>query len=650
MNKYFTTTLATVMAVSAVLSPSFYSSIARADELSGPQISQEDSDSKLERLLESLKFKARGYFKLWRPEVTASHQPGQVTRFDRLRIPLNVSLSPELGNSDLTQKAGLKTDGDLTFQYARQFANQKEAMNAPNYGFAQNPLSSQRALTNFKEGDYFSMRANMNLVLKGSVIKGIDSSIPVEAEAHYSVGGEFQFHALRLDSQRLQIRLISAQKDEKGASIKVSAHPGLEILKVGYLNRKVNRLLETTPLRISWDKLKNQMFTVDYVVNLADPETAAEYDKVLMNAKDVKELAKILNPKQDGAELVERMTMDIEPLDSLFRRTQGADGKVVRTFKGTLDQTSKVKQIGLDFKLMKGESKETCSSNKVASVQTDETSKHYVLESCLGSVQGEMLFNWFQIKTDSRMSAVYSANENFDQLSPDDIVLSVEMKNNRFRKMEFGQLQEKLAGLLPHQIAHVLDFSRWNQDRTSSVAMNYQLAINPDLIFQIPASSREQIEARYNEYLKQFSTQDLYGGLTGNRPSEASDEMMESRVKVAVQEISKVIVKVLNPSLSKAERMQNFLKLRKDALFNMNGVRFLIEMLPQANLEQNLYFEFKMRSSNGDQVTGRFGQRADNPIYSRLLKIQDLLNSDGLDMRLQSEALFARQKAMNQKP
>lgn len=650
MNKYFTTTLATVMAVSAVLSPSFYSSIARADELSGPQVSQEDSDSKLEMLLESLKFKARGYFKLWRPEVTASYQQGQVTRFDRLKIPLNVGLSQESGSNDLTNKVGLKTEGDLTFQYARQFANQKEAMNAPGYGFAQNPLSSQKALTNFKVGDYFSMRANMNLVLKGSVIKGIDSSIPVEAEAHYSVGGEFQFHAIRLDSQRLQIRLISAQKDQKGASIKVGANPALEILKVGYLNRKVNHLLETTPLRISWDKLKNQMFTVDYVLNLADPETAAAYDQVMLNAKDVKELAKILNPKQDGAELNERMTMDIEPIDSLFRRTRGADGKVVRSFKGTLDQTSKIKQIELDLKLLKGGSKEICSSNKVASVENDETSKHYMLESCLGSVQGQFLFNWFQIKTDSRLSIAYNANENYNQLSPDDIVLNVEMKNNHFRKMEFGQLQEKLAGLLPQQIARVLDFSRWNQDRTSSVEMNYQLAINPDLIFQLPGSSREQIEARYNDYLKQFGTQDLYAGITGSRPSEASDVLMESRVKGAVQEVSKVIAKVMNPSLSKAERMQNFLKLRKDALFNMNGIRFLIEMLPQANLEQNIYFEFKMRSSKGDQVSGSFGQRSDNSIYKKLLKIQDLLNSDGLDMRLQSEAIFSQQKSMNQKP
>lgn len=572
-------------------------------------------------------------------EVQPSYNEGLYTRFDRYYF------NTELGNKGVSSikdvtgsefKVGLTTKHALEIEFARQYPDSEMAMKAMPYAFKNIPTNTEKAINGLKVGDFVSIKSHLAAIVGLDFVKSLNVNLGLTASANYLMTGEFQIHILKLPENKVRLKLVGLRSDGKEGTVGVGFAGVLNIFPVEVANKRITKILDLNPIEFRFNDGNANLFMVDYVLDLKDLEVARAYDEVLAQAYDLETL-KIMNPMGSSEKLRSSLSLDIAAIDSLFvqDRIAGKVSRVQRSFRGSADSDSVESRLRLGIKLIQYEGSKRYSENRIASVTDDDVRENYVLNSFKSVSEGSLLFSFLEVRRESQMNAVFSADSNYENLLPENIVLSVERRDKRFRDIEFKKVQEQLKRTVPPSVYQNINFAKWNErvaDIKNNVAVRYQVVLNPEAIAAAPQINKKEIAKRYKQYLTTVPMKSVI--VRGRSPYE-SQTYLDSRINA----IAGKLEKVFNPALSDLERVNVLMSLRSSSLFKSTGTGFLLSLLPQHKLADLVHFDLAMESSDGDRLDYSFGSREVSPIYKKLLYIQSIMDNDGLDIRLQSEMI-----------
>lgn len=594
----------------------------------------------------------------YRYEVEPSFNDGLMTRYDRYYINMDGKADTLKDKAELVAAkesdfgVGVGLLNALEFTFARQFVDTNDAVEAKPYFYDNLPFTAEKALNGLKPGDYFSMKTNLGVVVSGSFLQGLNASLALDLSAHYLVQGSFQIHALRLPDDKLRLKLVGLRNKEKGLSVGIGYEGILNIFKYNRLNKQITSILDLDPAKVSGSKGSNNLFMVDYVVNLKDEQSVKAYDQVLKNARDVKSVAKTVKKNVSIQELKDQLLMDIEPLDVLAREDIAASqsGKRVgRSFKGSLAQEYQKGTLDLGIRLVSLMTGGEYSENNITSLNDNEEKDYFVLNSYNMKSENNFFFSWLQTKKDVRMNAAFRSDSTFKKLKAEDMVISVVRKDKRFREAEFkGEVIDQLKRTLPDIVRNQIDFNSWNTsgEKLNNVAIRYQVVMHPEIMGALPQYSADTLTEMYLDYLRGLRALDLVKSAAFQQRAPKLMETDERDVydfhlRESIEKIANKLAKALDRSLPGDQRLQALMSLRKNPIFLKTGVRFFLELLPQdeGKLKQLIQFDMHIESSDGDRLDFTFGDKAESDIHKRLLTIQNLIENGGLDLRLEGETL-----------
>jgi hypothetical protein len=585
-------------------------------------------------------------------DVVPAYTGGLFSRYDKFYIRAEVIKNRVLTAAEASNfSTGLNLTQTGEVQFVRQYKDALEASDAIPY-FAKNiPDDSETAIKNLNEGDYFSMKFPMNLIVSGNFFQQLASKMILTAEGHYLLGGEFQVHVLRLPDNHIRLKIIGLKRKEKGGSVGAHVAGVVDFLKFDYLNKK---LLERLDLKAEYvyNNGENNVFMVDYTLNLNDAKAAAAYDKVFQHANNQIELWASLDPRNIAGNFRKPMMLDIEAIDQIAR--QGEEQKaanrdfkpaVRRAFKGSLDSDYYRHQLNVKLGIVRMTEQKECSDNRVKSYKlkgSAEDAMYYNLKTCHLLSDNHSILSWLNVTKINRQSTVYSTDSKFENKTPDDLIFAYEKHDTKFKRRDFEDTQGDLKRMVPQSIFNSINFTNWKNEKTSSVGVYAALVIHPEAILTAPTRSQKEVAALYDTYLKQFDMAEIAGKLSLNKNSEQSPEDYQRIINGYKSQIVKAISDALDRSGSPAARFESLEVLQKNSLFALTGIRFLVELFDQSQLEKNIRFDLAMNSTEEKiaDIKSSFGNKREGAIYDTIMLALSLINNDGYDLRLESETLL----------
>jgi len=583
----------------------------------------------------------------YQPGVEASYHEGLYTRWDRYYFDATLQHSQDLGKvAKIDFSLAPSVKHDLEVQFARQFLSKKNAYLATPYFVDHIPVTADDAIKKLNIGDFVTIKAELNLMVTANFLKnlGFVGNFSITGSDYFMISGQFYILVLRLPKDKIRLKLIAVRQKENGGSINIGIINDLQIFRVSWLNGGLTQVLDLNPIKLSYNKGVTNLFMVDYILDLKHIEVARAYNKVLRKATAI-ENGILVNPLQDREKLKNHLIMDILPIDRLAEADVGVatdQKRVDRSFKGSIDDDYRSKQLRLGISLAQALMKDDYSESKISemNLQGDETK--YQMDSFQKRYEGGFLFEFFNVRKDMRMNGLYQVDSQTQKLKSDDWMVSLERRDADFSISKFQRIQRDLQRVIPLSLYNQIDFSSWKigiDPTKQNVATRYQATLHAAAILSIPPLSREEIFHRYIEYLKQVPSADLYHRQIVPDRFSTDPDLYVRYFGFDVDRIAKKLEKVFSSVTSDAEKQKTLMTLRQSNLFMESGMRFMMELLPQEKLPDLVHFHFEMESDFNTKVVFAFGNQKPSQLFEKVLYLQKLLGGDGIDLRLESENL-----------
>jgi hypothetical protein len=138
------------------------------------------------------------------------------------------------------------------------------------------------------------------------------------------------------------------------------------------------------------------------------------------------------------------------------------------------------------------------------------------------------------------------------------------------------------------------------------------------------------MEHLYLDYLKaqKIEAEEIYSATQ----NETSQERLERSLKAVAQKLSFIS----DPAHDDLERLEVFADLRRNELFSLTGMGFLLKLNPQ----QSSYLKLTL-SSPEQNLSFTQGHESIAQTYRNLLTVRALLQTNNFDLRREAEQLFS---------
>jgi hypothetical protein len=583
----------------------------------------------------------------YNPGVEASFHEGLYTRWDRYYFDMNFSPDQKIGdviNTNVTFSPS--ATHDLQVQFARQFINKKDAYLAVPYFVGRIPFSAEQAVQKLNVGDFVMIEADLNLVADFSFLRelGVIAGLQLTGSEYYLISGQFYILVLRLPDNKIRLKLIAVHKNENGGSLNLGYADTLKIFHINFVDNAITRVLDLNPVSLQYTKGSNNLFMVDYILDLKKKEVAEAYDQLLRKATDL-ENGILANPLQNRDKIKSKLILDLLPVDRLARKDQRLDEShrgVSRSFKGTVDEKYRSGQFHLGISIAQILSRTDQTQNKIDEIDLSGRESKHELDFFQKRMEGGYLFQFFNVRRDLRMTSLYDLDDHWQKQNPADWMMSLERRDANFSFSKFQRVQSDLQRVIPISLYNQIDFSGWkiSSDPTKqNVATRYQVTIHPQGLAAIAPLTRQEIFDRYIAYLKEIPVSDLNHRRIVPDQFYTSPDLYVRYFGYDVDLIAKKLEKVFATATSGNDKLATLMELGRNALFMQTGSRFIIDLIPQEQWPDLIHVYFEMEDDFSTKVSFAFGKTPPSELFEKMLYLQKLLNGDGIDFRLESENL-----------
>ncbi|CAN5654474.1 hypothetical protein BH10BDE1_BH10BDE1_26690 [soil metagenome] len=575
-------------------------------------------------------------------EVEPSYDGEYHLRMDRGTLSADANVGELIGRAN--QYVGVNFQHGTEFLYVRPFKSKGEAIKAIPFGFdsvptsiaeikARLPYTAQNVIDHLNVGDFFSFTAHLNLVVGLSSLP-LSLATPGFIATHYLISGQFQVHIVKMEDQKVEIKLIALRQQEKGIDLVGGFGTGHKVFGLRVVDRRIEKLLNITEMfQMSLAKMKSNLAMVDYVLDMKDPNIREAYDGILAKVVEFKSL-KIANPFQGNSELTDKLISDITPFETLFAAQASrpaAQRSVERHFKGKNDvdvsDRSKLKFAPIIFNF----SRETeYFENMLTSSDASDTPSYYRLHTFQRTNTNSWWLSYYKAVSISRASILFDSNAKHEIGNLRDISFEWNYRDKSLTANELRMIKGAVKQAVPESVHSKINWGVFaNETEYANARFIYKMILHPNSLQSIHAMGSGEIWALLVKYLKTIPppSDDLKDegrqGVVKNRFYSIEDDF-----KTSIDNISYYLSKVVDPALTNQQRSNAFAELRFNALFVEIGPGFLVSLLPPANLEKFVNFEITLTADDVAPMSFKFGSIQERKVYEAAQYMESVLTAN----------------------
>ena len=574
-------------------------------------------------------------------EVEPAYTKGLYSRTDSWLISSKYIPSTSINLADgfdVGFSLGPKFKNEATF--IRFFKDPCSAMLANPYSPRRIPLKASVALgPKFKKGDYFMLRGSVGFVVGAEILSLLGSSVwGLGLSGSYLVEGFYQLHIVRIDDKHVRMKVVAHRNKNFSASLGLGYEKDFDVFSISVLDNRLEKFVNTKPIKIKADKGNSKIFLVDYVIDLTDEVAASAFEKVLKRVGDYK-FSDILRPFDEQASLL----LDLTPLEELYRNDYSANtvGRLRRNLRTTSEQDSYGFGLHAGNKILGFKLDTRRASANMSISQPDDSTEKFVLKSWDKNFDSRFLYSWQKTDRDEGLRALFRADNKFKEFEPINIVKYIKHKKNRFSYRDFLALKKEMKKALPADVYEDVPWADWNQSRRKrflNYGLRYELIISPKVLDHASGLTEDEIEAFFLDLMKRkgLTYEDYFRDI--DHYDKAPGEIKaEDRFRLSLRRMAKLLSYALDKKIPSLERMNVLTKLRKNTLFVESGMSLLMSLAPEQ--AQGWYYLDLDISSNEAMIDFSHGDSSIADFYKKILTIKAALDDEGLDLLREAESI-----------
>lgn len=572
-------------------------------------------------------------------EVEPAHTNGLYSRADSWQIGVRASTGRTLSERIRTTfNLGVRSKTEATF--IRFFLDPCKAMLATPYSPRRIPLKTKSALSpKFRVGDYFLFRGSMGVVAGVDIFKMMGNLWAGSFSGNYLMEGTYQVHVVKIDESHIRLKVIAHRSKSFGASFGIGWEGEFNVFSIDRLNSRLERFVNTKPLKITSTNSHAKVFMVDYVLDLTDPEIAEAYEQLLPQAKNFKNLNLIKEFKKG---FDSDLLLDLSTLEEIYRRDyeNGRQDRLKRNLRSTSDQDAWDFGFSIGNKVLGFELKGGNSSANMSIPRPNDYLDRYLLKSWEKRSGSRVFYSWLKTKNNEGFRALFKADEEFKNFEPINIIKFINRQQNRFSYNNFKNLKLKLKKSLPKEIFDEIPWENWNQRKGKkfiNYGLRYEFLMSPETILKAPELTVREIKTLFKDHIlsKGLQASDYFTSTENLSTNE--EQTPEEQFDLALHSMAKTLSKALKRSLPSDQRVNLISKLRRNTLFAESGMGFLMSFYPD-KLSRYCHFDLNI-SSNEAQIDFSYGDNKLATLYKKILTIKAALDDDGIDLIREAESL-----------
>lgn len=585
----------------------------------------------------------------YRIESEPSYVNGFYTRIDKYSFNANVNAGELIDDLDTPIAFNIDKGAELIF--ARQFKSQRDSLVALPYTVRNIPLTAERAIRHLNVGDFVGMEANLAFVLSlsGTTLQG---GFDISGSTHAFISGKFLVHLFRLPDNKMRVKLISLNRKGTGIGGGVKYGLDLDFFGFSFIEKKIDKLVDLKPLAFGVSTSKNNVFMLDYVVDLDDPIASQAYDDMMLKKVRFQEL-KSANPLLTQEKMEQMVLNDLSAIEDLAMedRTQHPQNRRVhRIFKGISQSINTDQNFKIGFNVLKFENGSSWATSKVTSYDKHDVPQKFILETHTEMIKKKAIFGIFNADTRNSSSLLFLANEKYEPTQFIAMSLDQSKKESDMTRGDLKEIQDKVRALIPSTEFNKIPWYLYDFKNGEYINSAYRIQIffKPDALKALPQMSEKALKERFKQYVKM--TGGLNVAVANVDPSNDKNNYGPFKYDYDFQEIARLLKKVTDPSIPAKERLYAFNGLKRIPAWQKKGEGFLLSLMPISYMNQLIAFEFSLQSSNGPSISHKYGNFEQEALYDALLYTQSVINNHGFDLRLWTDGTGEYTIKSNQSP
>jgi hypothetical protein len=349
----------------------------------------------------------------------------------------------------------------------------------------------------------------------------------------------------------------------------------------------------------------------------------------------------------DREQIEKELLTDLNEIETIFSGETAKEPdlrRINRLFKGSNQADSVNRNIKIGMNLVRFESENTLTENRLTQINQDESADHYLFNS-YSRQKREKVLAGFLVNDVEILNAdlLFAANEKFEPQRFSALNLSRRTQSSRLLSYKIRESKEQIRKTLPASIYSKIQWQNWDHElfEKVNVQFDHQIFLNENALAHIPILDGSNYTARYGAFLDSLA-RDGVTLLTPRQSGETGshDFLLPPSEKYTseLRALGPILAFAFDPNQPIEERRQHFLKLRKHALFRETGAGFLVSLIPIDQLEDSIYYRLSISGKKTKNVDFIFGKNLKRDLYDTLMHIQNTMNNRSIDLRLLRES------------
>lgn len=579
----------------------------------------------------------------WRYEVEPTYSGRYHTRIDAWKPSIDVRIGELLSAGPIFFDISAETE----FLFVRQFQSKQEAVtDNVIYNIDRDlPINYQKALK-MQTGDLVVMPMRKNLVT------GIGQG---PAGIYQMVSGQFQVQVLRLQDQKVRLRLISGTDFSTGAGL--SASVPLEIFELKVADWGLRKVFGRKIVDFSIQTGSGQLFLLDYVLDLSDPDVQKAYNSIVNSPLKLDNWVHDAswNPASFQSQT---MVSDLTALDKIMQEDLGlpiSQRRIARMFKGQSDYEDQSSTFRLGMRGLYYKEESNRSTQKVVFFDVDNSRQDALVESFKYKNDLNLFWGFWRNQKQFSLSAVAPTDIDGNLTQNPSYIFQQEYKEKTMTAEEINELFNASSIWANNKIRTDLKLNEAPpvQELKNARLFN-RIVIDSNLIPRFNNIDLRSLARHYDYFLKKIRLPkqgsflpEVYS-VTGmsyreQREIKKLEELLAKQpkwIQANYRHISKMVEKLVvffDSKTTEKERMIILADLGSNKAYQQTGIGFLIYLseLSTGPLPDNGYrADFQLSSSNGVNLKTQSGQSDKLDFIEAMEFVQNLIQNGGYDFRI----------------
>lgn len=577
----------------------------------------------------------------YRIQSEPSYVNGYYTRIDKYTFGVDINPGDIIEGLDVPVGFNINKNAEVIF--ARQFKSQAESLKAIPYTLKQLPLSAHTAIRELDPGDFVSLQTRLSFVVSLGASTPLATYLTLSGSTHAYVSGDFFIHVFKMPNNKIRVKLIGIHGNGGGANAQIGVGSGLKIFGFNYVDRKINKWLDLTPLAVGVNRAKSDLFMVDYVFDLNDSTAANAYEELMTQKTRFKDLS-LLNPFESKQELKEQLLTDLSDVEEMSyadRNLPAQNRRVDRIFKGSNSSDTVSNSFRFGLNLLRFENGQAYAQNKIVEVDRNEQEKKYLLDTFSIVKKVKMFFGYFGDETTISTNLLFTSDNKWNPESFIALTMSREIKMKDVTKSDYREVQAHVRRILSEKEYSKIDWKQWDFSggkRVNGFFKN-EIVFRPEALSAMPELTPDSAYKLLKAYLEKSEQP---AGTPKNMSMNYGEGMVHRNWVEAydmdMYYLASYLSVVFGSQYSPQERYQKFLIMKDYSLWQERGAGFMLSLLPSHRLGELISYKMDFSAKGVESVSARFGNFNEEELYKSLMYIQNVINNRSFDLRLYTDA------------